>query len=50
MKLDAFINYMKMRIFLIPLAITFLNPKILLGSLFSTKKKNSLTWEAKFEN
>ena len=29
---------MKIRIFLIPLAITFLNPKILLGSLFPTKK------------
>ena len=33
--------------FSIPLAITFLNPKIL-GSLFSTKK--SLTWDVKCKN
>ena len=32
---------MKMRIFLIPLTITFLNPKIL-GSLFSTEKQPNL--------
>ena len=38
---------MKVRHFLIPLAIKFLNPKIL-GCLFSTK--NDLTWEVKCEN
>ena len=34
--------------FLIPNAITFLNPKILGSLFFSTK--NSLTWEIKYEN
>ena len=36
-----------MKIFLIPLSITFLNPKIILGFLFSTK--NSLTQRVKCE-
>ena len=44
--LDELTSITKVRIFLIPLAITFLNPKIL-GSLFSTK--NSPTWEATCE-
>ena len=43
--LDAIYQITKVRIFLIPLSMTFLNPKIL-GFLFSTK--NSLTaWEVK---
>ena len=37
---------MKVRHFLIPLSITFLNPKIV-GFLFSMEK--SLTWEVKWE-
>ena len=45
--LDVSYQIMKVRIFLIPLSITFLNPKIL-SFLFSTK--NSLTaWEVKCE-
>ena len=38
-----------MRHFLIPLAIKFLNPKIL-GSLYPTKNGLLLTWEVKCEN
>ena len=45
--LDEILCITKVRHFLIPLAITFLNPKIL-GCLFSTK--NNLTWEVKCEN
>ena len=45
--LDEIWRITKVRHFLIPLSITFLNPKIL-GFLFSTK--NSLTWEEKCEN
>ena len=45
--LDAISRITKVRHFLIPLSITFLNPKIL-GFFFPTK--NSLTWEVKCEN
>ena len=44
--LDAIWRFMKVKHFLLPLSITFLNPKML-GFLFSTK--NSLTWEVKCE-
>ena len=47
--LDEIQRITKMRHFLIPLAIKFLNPKIL-GSLFSTKNSLLLTWEVKCEN
>ena len=45
--LDAIWRIAKGRHFLIPLSITFLNPKIL-GFVFPTE--NSLTWEVKCEN
>ena len=45
--LDAIWRITKVRHFLIPLAITFVNPKIV-GSLFSTKK--NLTWEEESQN
>ena len=45
--LDAIWLNTKVRHFLIPFSITFLNPKIL-GFVFS--QKNSLTWEIKCEN
>ena len=45
--LDEIWRITKVRKYLVPLAITFLNPKIL-GSLFSTK--NCLTYEVKHEN
>ena len=45
--LDAIWRITKVTHFLIPLAITFVNPKIV-GSLFSTK--NNLTWEEESQN
>ena len=39
--LDAIKRILKVKIFLIPLSITFLNPEIILDFLFSTK--NGLT-------
>ena len=45
--LDAIKRITKKKFFLIPLSITFLNPKIL-GFLFPWK--NSLTWGVKSEN
>ena len=44
---DAILRITKKKTFLIPLSITFLNPKIL-GFFFPAK--NSLTWEVKCEN
>ena len=42
--LDAIQRITKVRIFLIPLSITYLNPKI---SAFPFLTKNSLTWDVK---